>query len=62
MSKTRDLANLADLNFDSGTMVVDKANDRVGVGNPTPSATLDVDGTIKLDGNYPDWHRQRGFG
>lgn len=53
MTKTRDLANLADLNFDSGTMVVDKTNDRVGVGNPTPSATLDVDGTIKLDGNYP---------
>ncbi len=53
MSKTRDLANLADLNFDSGTMVVDKVNDRVGVGNATPSATLDVDGTIKLDGNYP---------
>ncbi len=37
MSKTRDLANLADLNFDSGTMVVDKANDRVGVGTSLPS-------------------------
>jgi len=40
MSKTRDLANLADLNFDSGTMVVDKANDRVGVGTASPSHLL----------------------
>jgi len=46
MSKTRDLANLADLNFDSGTMVVDKANDRVGVGNAAPATALDVTGTV----------------
>ena len=42
MSKTRDLANLADLNFDSGTMVVDKVNDRVGVLNATPSHPFQV--------------------
>ena len=44
MSKTRDLANLADLNFDSGTMVVDKANDRVGVGTSSPSQKLHISG------------------
>jgi len=38
MSKTRDLANLADLNFDSGTMVVDKVNDKVGIGTTSPSS------------------------
>ena len=42
MSKTRDLANLADLNFDSGTMVVDKVNDRVGIGTSSPDQTLVV--------------------
>ncbi len=45
MTKTRDLANLADLNFDSGTMVVDKVNDRVGIGTSSPSSTLDVEGS-----------------
>jgi len=42
MSKTRDLANLADLNFDSGTMVVDKVNDRVGIGTDSPTGRLNV--------------------
>jgi hypothetical protein len=38
----------------SGTdqLVVDSSGN-VGIGTNTPSATLDVDGTIKLDGNYP---------
>jgi hypothetical protein len=44
MSKTRDLANLADLNFDSGTMVVDKVNNRVGIGTSSPTQKLDVRG------------------
>lgn len=34
-------------------LFVDAGNDRVGVGVGSPAATLDVDGTIKLDGNYP---------
>ena len=44
MTKTRDLANLADLNFDSGTMVVDKVNDRVGIGTNSPSEDLHIKG------------------
>lgn len=43
MTKTRDLANLADLNFDSGTMVVDKVNDRVGIGATLPTQLLDLE-------------------
>lgn len=42
-----------DLTVDTSTLVVDSTNNRVGVGNAAPSATLDVNGTIKLDGNYP---------
>ena len=42
MSKTRDLANLADLNFDSGTMVVDKVNDKVGIGTSSPQQLLSL--------------------
>ncbi len=58
MSKTRDLANLADLNFDSGTMVVDKDNDRVGVGTSSPAKTLTVHGSdgvpLQLQGSGND--------
>lgn len=42
-----------DLTVDTSTLVVDATNNRVGVGNAAPNATLDVNGTIKLDGNYP---------
>ena len=42
MSRARDLADIADLNFDSGTMVVDKVNDRVGVLNATPAHPFQV--------------------
>ena len=46
-------ASSVDLNIDAGTLYIDSTNNRVGVANTSPSATLDVNGTIKLDGNYP---------
>jgi hypothetical protein len=37
----------------TGTAITLDASDNVGIGQGTPTATLDVNGTIKLDGNYP---------
>ena len=34
-------------------MRIDGGTGNVGIGVTSPTATLDVDGTIKLDGNYP---------
>ncbi len=34
------------LNFDSNTLVIDSANNRVGVGVAAPTTTLDVNGTV----------------
>lgn len=45
MSRARDLADSADLNFDSGTLVIDSANNRVGVGEEAPNGTLHVKGS-----------------
>ena len=42
MSRARDLADSADLNFDSGTLVIDSANNRVGIGTASPSHALTV--------------------
>lgn len=38
------------LNFDSNTLVVDAANDRVGVNNASPSVALDVTGAVTASG------------
>ncbi len=39
-----------DVNMDSNTLFVDAANDRVGIGTDSPSATLEVHGTLKITG------------
>ena len=47
MSRARQLADSADLNFDSGTLVIDSANNRVGIGEASPTVPLDVQGNIQ---------------
>ena len=47
MSKARDLA---DGTFDTDTLVVDAANNRVGVGTASPGELLDVSGNIRALG------------
>lgn len=37
-----------DLNFDANTLVIDGSANNVGIGTASPSATLDVDGTIEF--------------
>ena len=48
MTQARDVA---DGKFDTNTLVVDAANNRVGVGTASPSANLEIsnDGNAKLD-------------
>jgi len=41
----------ADLNVDSGVLFVNSAANRVGVNNPSPSATLDLTGTLNATGD-----------
>jgi len=45
MSRARQLADSADLSFDGSTLVVDEANNRVGIGTSSPSRELDIGGT-----------------
>ena len=52
MSRARDLADSADLSFDSGTLVIDSDNDRVGVGTASPIRTLHVDSSSNLVGRF----------
>jgi hypothetical protein len=40
--------SLGTLNVDTGTLVVDDSNDRVGIGTATPGAKLEVAGGIKI--------------
>ena len=39
-----------DLNIDAGTLYIDATNNRVGVGNTSPSVALDVTGAVTLSG------------
>ena len=41
------------LNFDSNTLVIDHTNNRIGIGAPTPSTTLEVAGDVKISGVTP---------
>ena len=41
----------ADLNVDSGVLFVNSTANRVGVNNPSPSATLDLTGTLNATGD-----------
>ncbi len=43
-----------DYNFSSGTFFIDSVNNRVGVGDITPDATLDVAGTLRIDAGIID--------
>jgi hypothetical protein len=59
MSRARQLADSADLSFDDGTLVVDSANNRVGIGTDSPQDALHINGStadIRLsdsdNGNY----------
>src|SRR6056300_758606 len=58
MSRARDLADSADLSFDDGTLVVDSANNRVGIGTSSPETTLHIENsTASLcvsDGTFPN--------
>ena len=47
---SNDLIVTGDLTVDTDTLVVDKANNRVGVGIAAPLETLHVDGAIRIDG------------
>ena len=42
MSRARDLADSADLNFDDGTLVIDSGNNRVGIGTASPAFKTDL--------------------
>jgi hypothetical protein len=42
MTRARDLADSADLNFDNGTLVVDQTNNRVGIGTTSPDSALEI--------------------
>ncbi len=46
--------DLSDLEVDSGTLSVDEANNRVGIGTENPANTLHVAGTITAHADYPD--------
>jgi hypothetical protein len=53
MTRARDLAKgtfSGDLTVDTNTLVVDSANNRVGVGTASPTETLDVSGNIRALG------------
>lgn len=39
------------VNFDSGTLFVDSVNNRVGINNTTPDASLHITGTANITGN-----------
>ena len=41
------------LNFDSGTLVIDHTNNRVGVGAANPTKTLEVGGDVQISGVTP---------
>ena len=43
-------------NFDSNTLYVDAVNDRVGIGENSPSAKLDVVGDVEVNGNIITEH------
>jgi len=45
------LNNTANQSFDSGTLYIDAANNRIGVGNVIPSEKLDVAGNIRVMGD-----------
>ena len=50
MTRARDLAKgtfSGDLTVDTNTLVVDSANNRVGVGTASPAETLDACGDIR---------------
>lgn len=44
------IEHTGNINFDSDTLVVDAQNNRVGIGTPTPQATLHVAGDLLVDG------------
>ena len=43
-----DLSSGTDLNIDSGTLFINNANNRVGIGTLNPQYPLDVDGSIRI--------------
>ena len=45
-----------DYNFDSNTLVIDSATDRVGIGTTTPSSKLHVVGAIRTTGTVNAWN------
>jgi hypothetical protein len=65
MGKARNIAdsNLTNLAVDSNTLVVDSANDRVGVGTSSPAVKLQVAGSIALtSANNLSWGGAYGAG
>jgi hypothetical protein len=49
-----------DLDIDSGTLYIDSANDRVGIGTTSPTQELHVDGNIRITGAIYDSNNQAG--
>jgi len=50
MSRARDLADSADLNFDDGTLVIDSGNNRVGIGTASPQVKVHIENGGALSG------------
>ncbi|MEM5853470.1 MAG: hypothetical protein QW228_03830 [Candidatus Aenigmatarchaeota archaeon] len=54
LGSTVEIPSGTSFNVDSGTLYVDAANDRVGIGTISPQAKLDVEGSIKADNFQTD--------
>jgi hypothetical protein len=58
-----DLSTGTDLNIDSGTIFVDNANNRIGIGTTSPTTALDVNGVITATGgNSGQWNQAYAWG
>lgn len=50
--KSENIETSSDLNIDSGTLYVDVTNNRIGIGTPSPSTKLEIEGSASLNPDY----------